>query len=113
MAAGDGTDHLRPHGDNSRFLCLIAICLVAGSYQPTACCYQLPARAKRFKSRSAVKRGINPPNKQRHHYLMVSRYLVALAAELGWTLDDVDARTVVALHIEIAGDKIRGLPAVK
>src|SRR5437899_4895160 len=55
----------------------------------------------------------NPPSQQRHHDLMVPRYFVALAAELGGTLHDVHARAIVALHVEIAGRKVGGFAVVQ
>ena len=44
---------------------------------------------------------------------MVAGDLVALPAPLGRPLDDVDSRTVVALHVEIAGGEAGWFPVVQ
>src|SRR5256885_6311357 len=44
---------------------------------------------------------------------MVSSYLVPLSTELSRALDDVHARAVVALHVEVAGSEVGGFSAVE
>jgi hypothetical protein len=44
---------------------------------------------------------------------MVPRYFVPFATELGGALHDVDARPVVALHVEIAGREVGGFAVVQ